>query len=145
KVEPRGPLSSQAANLIVSRRSFYEVRAVHLPETRFWFSTESTSWTVIFETDPLFQISCRNRFIYVKAVANLDEALHGADSARNGISAVGLAATEDKAEDLATRLALWGARRVCPLGQMQDPPLTWRASGRPNLGDLVTWTDWEQV
>src|SRR5262249_37161601 len=75
RVEPRGLLPAQATSLIVSRRSFYEVRAAHSPETRFWLSTDSTSWTVILETDALFQISCRNRFIFIKAVANLEEAL----------------------------------------------------------------------
>jgi hypothetical protein len=26
---------------------------------------------------------------------------------------------------------------------MQIPPLLWRHDGRPSLGDLVTWTDYE--
>jgi len=34
--------------------------------------------------------------------------------------------------------------RVCPLGRMQQPSFSWRHDGRPSLGDLVTWTDWEQ-
>ena len=42
------------------------------------------------------------------------------------------------------QLARWGVTRVCPLGQMQNPPLTWRHDGRPSLEDLVTWIDWEQ-
>ena len=29
-------------------------------------------------------------------------------------------------------------------GQMQHPPLGWRHDGRPPLGDLVTWIDWEK-
>ena len=40
--------------------------------------------------------------------------------------------------------AAWGVTRVCPLGQMQNPPLTWRHDGRPALGDFVTWVDWEK-
>ena len=44
----------------------------------------------------------------------------------------------------ATEWARWGATRICAIGQMQNPPLTWRHDGRPSLGDLVTWTDWEQ-
>ena len=47
-------------------------------------------------------------------------------------------------EKLANELARWGASRICPLGKMQSPPLTWRHDGRPSLGDLVMWTDWEQ-
>jgi hypothetical protein len=51
---------------------------------------------------------------------------------------------EHKLEELATQLARWGATRVCPLGRMQNPPLTWRHDGRPALGDLVLWTDFEE-
>ena len=120
------------------------MRAAHSPETRHWCSKDSTAWTVIYEADPRFQLSCLHRFIYVKGVANLTEALHNADSVRGKVSTVGLAATEDKVCELVTQLARWGVTRVCPLGQMQNPPLTWRHDGRPALGDLVTWTDWEQ-
>ncbi|MBI3852635.1 MAG: hypothetical protein HY298_20450 [Verrucomicrobia bacterium] len=142
--EPRGPVATETAAMIASRRGFYEVRAAHSPETRHWCSKDSTAWTVVYEADPRFQLSCLNRFIYVKGVANLTEALQCADSVHGKVSTVGLAAPEDKAPELATQLARWGVTRVCPLGQMQNPPLTWRHDGRPALGDLVTWTDWEQ-
>ena len=57
---------------------------------------------------------------------------------------VGIAAPEEKSLQMAIQLARWGVTRVCPLGQMQNPPLTWRHDGRPALGDLITWTGWEQ-
>jgi hypothetical protein len=69
--------------------------------------------------------------------------LQGADDLRGKVSTVGIAVPEDKAQEIATQLARWGATRICPLGQMQNPPLTWRHDGRPALGDLVTWTDFE--
>jgi hypothetical protein len=143
ELEPRGNLPVEAAATIASRRSFYEVRAAHSPETRLWRSENSTAWTVVFETDPRFQLSCLNRFIYVKPVKDLAEALQSADSVRGKVSTVGIAAPEDKAEALATELARWGATRVCPLGHMQHPPLLWRHDGQPALGELVTWADWE--
>jgi hypothetical protein len=71
-------------------------------------------------------------------------ALESADAVRGEISTVGIAANEEKAQELAGQLAAWGVTRVCPLGQMQNPPLTWRHDGRPALGDLVTWVDWEK-
>ena len=108
-----------------------------------WQSENSTAWTVVYEADSKFQASCLNRFIYVKGVPDLAEALHGADNVRGKVSTVGLAAPEDKAEEVAAQLAHWGATRVCPLGQMQNPPLLWRHDGRPALADLVTWTDFE--
>jgi hypothetical protein len=75
-------------------------------------------------------------------VKDLTELLQNAEVVRGKVSAVGIAAPE-QAEELARQLARWGVTRVCPLGQMQNPPLTWRHDGRPALGDLVTWTDWE--
>ncbi len=141
--QPRGKLSAEESANIAYRRSFYEVRAAHSLDTKLWRSADSTAWTVLFENDPRFQMSSLNRFIYVKAVANLKQAIEGADAVRGKISTVGIAATEDRAKEMAGELARWGVTRICPLGQMQNPSLLWRHDGRPSLGDLVTWTDWE--
>jgi hypothetical protein len=144
KTHPRGVLSAGDAAAIATRRVFYEVRAAHSPETKMWASHESTAWTVILENDPRFQISCQNRFIYVKVVPELTMALQGAEPVREQISTVGLACAPAQTPELARRLARWGAKRICPLGRMQHPPLGWRHDGRPPLGDLVTWIDWEK-
>jgi len=145
KTLPRGKLNAGDAAAIATRRSFYEVRAAHSLATKMWASFESTAWTVIFENDPRFQVSCLNRFIYIKAVADLTHALQGAELMRDKVSTVGLSSTPAQAKELAQHLARWGARRICPLGQMQNPPLGWRHDGRPPLGDLVVWTDWEKT
>jgi len=141
--EPRGRLPAELGAVISSKREFYAVRAAHSPGTRLWSSKDSTAWTVVYEADARFQVSCLNRFIYVKGVSDLTEVLQNADSVRGKVSTVGVAASEEKSLQLATQLARWGVTRVCPLGQMQNPPLTWRHDGRPALGSLVTWTNWE--
>jgi hypothetical protein len=144
QTEPRGELPAEHAAAIASRRGIYEIRAAHSPETtQHWCSRNSTAWTVVYEADARFQLSCLNRFIYVKGVRDLTEALQSAEMVRGQVSTVGLAVPEHKLEELAVQLARWGVTRVCPLGRMQNPPLTWRHDGRPALGDLVTWTDWE--
>jgi hypothetical protein len=143
-LQPRGTLPPEAAASIASRRAIYEVRAAHSLETKVWRSTDSTAWTVVFEEEPRFQASCLSRFVYVKPVADLAEALHAADMVQGKVSTVGLAAPEAEAAALVAQLADWGVTRVCPLGRMQRPPLTWRHDGRPALGDLVAWTDWER-
>ena len=144
KTEPRGALlPSEEAAAISSRRAFYEVRAADSDETKMWCSAGSTAWTVVHESDPRFQHSCLNRFIYVKSVANLQQALEGADAIRCHVSTVGIAAGDERLEDLANQLARWGVPRICPLGQMQNPPLSWRHDGWPALGQLVRWSDWE--
>jgi Acyl-CoA reductase (LuxC) len=142
--EPRGEIGVEDAAIIASRRDFYRVRAAASTDTQLWCSDNSTAWTVVYEADARFQLSCLNRFVYVKCAANLAEALRQAELVRGRVSTVGLAAPDDQAQALATELACWGVTRVCPLGQMQNPPLTWRHDGRPALGDLITWTDWEQ-
>jgi len=142
--QPRGPLPVPVAALIASRRSFYQLRAAHSRDTRLWQSSGSTAWTVVFESDPRFQLSCLHRFVYVKSVTDLRQALQAADHVRRKVSTVGLAASEERAVTIATELARWGAARVCPLGQMQNPPLAWRHDGRPPLADMLRWTDWEQ-
>lgn len=142
--EPRGEIPSEAAAAIASRRAMYELRAAASEDTRLWKSADSTKWSVVYEADPLFQMSCLNRFVYVKSVANLSEALRAAELVRSKVSTVGMEATGERAQQMARELAAWGVSRICPIGRMQRPPLTWRHDGQPTLGRLVTWTDWEQ-
>ena len=143
-LEPRGSLKTEESAAIAARRSIYEMRAAGSEDTRIWSSENSTAWTVVYEADPQFQLSCLNRFVYVKPVSDLAGALCHAEKVRGKVSTVGLAGPVDQAQPLALQLARWGVSRLCRLGEMQNPPLTWRHDGRPALGDLVTWTDWEQ-
>ncbi|HWN95480.1 MAG TPA: acyl-CoA reductase [Methylomirabilota bacterium] len=140
---PRGNLPAEDAAVIALKRGFYEVRAAASNDAKLWQSEGSTAWTVVYESDPQFQLSCLNRFVYVKPAAELAEALRYAEVLRGKISTVGLAASGDRAQSLAMQLARWGVTRVCRIGEMQHPPLTWRHDGRPALGDLVTWTEWK--
>lgn len=142
--QPSGRVNAEVAATIQARRGFYEVRAAHSPETRVWSSPGSVAWTVVYEDDPVFQTSCLHRFILVKRIANLDELIRAAEPARSHVSTIGLAASDTEQGEIAVRLARWGATRVCPLGKMQDPPVTWHHDGRPVLADLITWTDWER-
>lgn len=141
--EPRGNISIEEGAQISSKRGFYQVRTAASAETQLWQSTDSTAWTVVYEQDPQFQLSCLKRFVFVKPVRDIAEALQSAASVKGKISTVALAAPRQKTEDLALQLARWGATRICPIGRMQSPPLTWRHDGRPALADLITWTDWE--
>jgi hypothetical protein len=141
--EPRGKLSVEESATIASRRAIYETLAAHRADARVWQSQGSTAWTVVFEHDVRFKFSCLNRFIYVKPVPDLATVIRGVDAVHRKISTVGIAAPPEKGRELAQQFARWGATRICPLGQMQNPPLTWRHDGRSTLGDLVIWTDFE--
>lgn len=150
--DPRGEVPVEVAAGIRSRRTVYEIRAaaakaIRSPEdpvTRLWSSRDSTAWTVVYESLPLFQLSCLHRFVYVKPATNLQEALHHLDSMRGKVSTVGLAAPVHREKELATLLARWGVSRICPLGKMQSPSLAWHHDGHPVLGDLILWSDWEK-
>ena len=141
--EPRGKISVEESAAIASRRAIYETIAAHRADAKIWSSQNSTAWTVVFEHDVRFQFSCLNRFIFVKPVPDVATVLQGVDEIHGKVSTLGIAAPPEKMQELALRFARWGATRICPLGQMQNPPLTWRHDGRPALGDLVTWTDFE--
>ena len=131
------------AAAIASRRSIYETLAVHRGDVKLWQSRESTAWTVVFEHETRFHLSPLNRFVFAKPVPDLAAVLRGVDELQGKVSTVALAAAPDRLKDVAAQLARWGVARLCPPGQMQNPPLTWRHDGRPALGDLVTWTDYE--
>jgi hypothetical protein len=141
--EPRGEITIEASAAIASRRSLYESLAVHRGDVKIWASQNSTAWTVVFEHEPRFHFSPLNRFVFIKPVADAAAVWPGIDELGGKVSTVGIAAPPDKMRDLAAQFARWGAPRICPLGRMQDPPLTWRHDGRPALGDLITWTDFE--
>jgi len=141
--EPRGKISVAEAAAIASRRAMYETLAAHRGDVKIWASENSTAWTVVFEHEARFRFSPLNRYIFVKPVADAAAVLPGVDELRGKVSTVGIAGPPEKSRELARRFARWGATRICPLGQMQNPPLTWRHDGRPALGDLVTWTDFE--
>jgi hypothetical protein len=142
-VEPRGRISTAEAAAIASRRAIYETLAAHRADVKLWASPDSTAWTVVFEHDVRFQFSPLNRFIYVKPVPDLVTALRGADDVREKVSTVGIGAPAERTKILALEFGRWGATRICPIGRMQKPSLTWRHDGRPPLGDLVVWTDFE--
>ena len=131
------------AAAIVSRRDVYRTIAALRPDVKIWESPGSTSWTVVFEQDSRFQASCLNRFVFVKPVEDMVRLLEALDAVSGKVSTVGIAAPPPVRRELALALARWGVTRICPLGQMQDPPLTWRHDGRPALGDLVVWVDVE--
>lgn len=142
---PRGRLDDATATAVFQRREFYRVRAAASDNTRCWFSPDSTAWSVVYEADSQFHTTCAHRFVLVKAVDSLDECLRQAEPFRGRWSTVGLAASGVRADELAQKFASWGITRVCPLGKMQQPPLTWRHDGRPVLGDLVSWTNFERL
>ncbi len=138
---PRGTLSPEEAVAICRVRDAYEYRAGRDKRVAVWRSIETNDWAVIYEDDPSFMPSCLNRLVFVKPMDTFQRVLNSIERIAEQISTVGVAPMNERAMTMAADLANLGIHRVCPIGQMQKPTLTWRHDGRPNLVELVRWTD----
>jgi len=107
-------------------------------------SADSTDWSVSIERDADFVPSCLNRCLRLKVVADLFDLQPVLAPHRRHLEAVGVAVDTTRVSALTEMLAACGVHRVCPLGAMQRPPLSWPQSGRPRLADWVEWTEVEE-
>jgi hypothetical protein len=63
---------------------------------------------------------------------------------RRHLEAAGVAIGADRRTALVTLLGDSGVHRVCAIGRMQDPPVSWRPSGRPRVAEWVEWIGVEE-
>ncbi len=82
--------------------------------------------------------SCGARVLPVYPVADLDDLIPHLSAAAPHLQCLGMAGATLTPQRLAT-LTLAGLNRVCPLGHMQRPPLSWRHDGIGTLAPLVRW------
>jgi hypothetical protein len=122
---PRGVLTLEESAAIAQLRQTYEFRGASDRRVAVW---SGDGWTVIYDEDPMFAPSCLNRTVFVKPYDGVPDLPAGRTST------VGLTPVDSS---LAKDLARIGARRICPIGEMQRPGLSWNADGRPKLSDLM--------
>ena len=142
KGNPRGPVTlDEQSDIAALRKDFAFRAAMHSgpgEQPALWESPDSTAWTVLYDPEPQFMASCLNRVIYVKPLP--DDLALAVRRVYKHLSTVGIfPATPENAG----RLALTGASRICPIGQMQFPPATWHHDAQPVLAPLVHWVDFE--
>lgn len=140
---PRRALSPAEHARIRGVREDYRFRAANDDRFRVWMSDEgaSTDWTVIYDAlTPGCTASPLERVVFVKPLpADLETALA---PVRAHLGAVGYwPRGREHARWIADHAP--GASRICPLGEMQFPPLTWHQDGAPVLSSLVRWVDLE--
>ncbi len=138
KHSPRGKLGPSESAAIAEVRATAAFRAAQGEEVALWQSRDSTAWTVIFQNSTAFIPSCLNRVIRVLPLP--DDLPAALAPVRLHLSTVGIWPVTD---EIVARLADTGVSRICPLGNMQNPPLTWHADGQRALAPLVRWLDWE--
>ena len=149
---PRGQLSVEESAQIAQIRGAYEFRSATDKTVALWPGRANgppslndelrrTSWLVIYEEDPMFTPSCLNRVVFVKPVEQLERVPELVRRFAPHLSTVGIAPMDEKTTvRLAEDLKRLGVSRICPVGQMQRPPLSWHHDGRSNLADLVRMT-----
>jgi hypothetical protein len=106
-------------------------------------SDESNAWSIALDDGPGFQPTCLNRCVRVKAIDRLDELPMALAEFRRLLEAAGVAVSESRRAAVAEMLGRAGVHRVCGIGKMQEPPLSWCQGGRPRVGDWVEWMEIE--
>ncbi len=140
---PSGSPTREEAVAVRRFRAGYEAQELAGNDVALFMSPERLDWTVIYDADPTFTPSCLQRTVLVKPVADLSEVSGLLGSWRPYLQAVGVAVAPERLEMLTTRLGEAGVNRICPVGKMQAPPLTWHQEGRNLFRDLLRWVDLE--
>ncbi len=107
-------------------------------------SPDSSDWSISIERNAAFLPSCLNRCLRLKVVEDLSELAQALRAHRRHLEAAGLAIGTDRRVEAVAMLSQSGVHRICPIGRMQRPPLSWQQSGRPRVADWVEWTTVER-
>lgn len=135
---PRRALSIGESAELMHLRSGYEFRAASDSRVQVWQSEGNTNWTVIYEEEVQFAVSCLNRVVFVKPLPSGEAMPAALAMVRDSLSTIGLwpfSAVE------AENWAGYGASRICPLGKAQEPSVYWHHDGGQVLAPLVRWVD----
>ena len=141
---PRGPVPPEVSTAIRGVRDEAEWQALAGKDVVLHTSPQGTDWTVVYDTAPTFVQSPLYRTIRVKPLRNIPQLGEILDAWQPYLEAVGVAAGPERLATLTDTLGALGVSRVCPIGTMQLPPLSWRHGGRPRVGDLVRWVGVEK-
>jgi acyl-CoA reductase LuxC len=137
KSEPSG----RAAGIAGALRAFREewkFRAATEPGVSVWESLGNLDWVIIHDPAPGLVANPLHGTIFIKPMPSKPELALA--PIRRLISTIGLFPVNPESAALAIRC---GAQRICQIGQMQHPPLTWHHDGWPTLGSFVRYLDVE--
>jgi len=137
---PRGPVSTETSAAITRERDEAEMRAAGGSPVRVYRSTGS-SWTVIAEADARFRPAPLHRFVRIHPVAGLHDLLKALTPVKHHLASVGVEGFCEQRREITAALTQLGASRICPLGTMQAPPLSWCHDGRGVLPPLARLSD----
>jgi hypothetical protein len=136
------PLSNaRAVGVAAALRAFREewkFRAATESGVFLWESPGISDWVIVHDPDPGLVATPLHGTILIKPMPSDPGSV--LSPIRQHISTIGLSPVDQGSVQLAARL---GAQRICEIGQMQNPPLSWHHDGWPALGSLVRYVDVE--
>jgi Acyl-CoA reductase (LuxC) len=137
---PRGRLPVAAAAQQARERETAELRAAAEPSLRV---VSRRDFTLVAEPDATFRGSPLGRFLRVHPAPDVERLLAALTPLGLHLAAVGVGGLGAHGGGLAPALAALGAARICPLGQLQAPPLDWPHDQVGVLLPLARLTDVE--
>lgn len=130
--------SQETAVSLRTYREEWKFRAATEPGVIVLESPRSLDWLVIYDPSPTLAQNPLHCTVLVKPMPkSLEQSL---EPIRRHISTIGVHPADASLAALAVKL---GAQRVCAIGQMQNPPLTWHHDGWPSLATLIRYVDVE--
>ncbi len=141
---PRGSLSPAENIAIQQARDEAEWQAIAGKRVVLHTSPQGTDWTVIYDEDPTFLSSPLNRTVRVKPLDDVQQIAEFLRPWRTYLEAAGVAVTSERLPVVAEILGEAGVARICPIGKMQKPSLSWHHGGRLCLRDLIRWVGVEE-
>jgi hypothetical protein len=106
-------------------------------------SSQGTEWSISVEPGYDLKPTCLNRCLRLMKIDNVHHLGETLSCHRRYLEAAGLACNAARLPAIAALLSEAGVHRVCRLGTMQTPSLSWRQSGRPRVAEWVEWTSTE--
>jgi hypothetical protein len=135
------PPVARAFDVKAALRSFREewkFRAATESGVFVWESPGTLDWVIVHDPDPGLAATPLHGTLFVKPMPSDPGSV--LTPVRRYIGTIGVSPLDQGSVELAARL---GAQRICEVGQMQNPPLSWHHDGWPSLISLVRFVDVE--
>ncbi|MCL5019881.1 MAG: hypothetical protein M1426_05400, partial [Patescibacteria group bacterium] len=141
---PVGSFSMGEAAQIQQIRGAVEFRKISGKPVELWTSPHGVQWTVFYEENPEFQLSCLNRVVWIKPVTNIETIPELLEPWKLYLQTIGVAIPEKRLIPFAEEMGRLGVNRFCPIGKMQSPGPGWHHDGFPSISHFLRWVDIEE-
>lgn len=140
---PPSSLTIGDAAEIHQLRGSVEFQKISGKPMQLWTSPKGIQWTVLYEEDPTFRLSCLNRVVWIKPVTNIETIPKLLESWKPYLQTVGVSIPEKRLIPFAEEMGRLGVNRFCPIGKMQSPGPGWHHDGLPSISQFLRWVDIE--